>query len=281
MTVMDNRRLRFIPAVISLAVCVAGMQAPARGADGASPSVRIAYHRPAFKQIAPIEDLSIEQDASDAFDQAVKEYAAGHMPQAEKLFEEVLRLDSKNADAHFNLGAIKEWHSDLPGALAHYRAAAALKPNDREIADAVHAVEYKIKNKPALDAQAAQAKKEQELATHGRLAKEAFAVQNYSEAVIHLRVLASAMPEDPKIQFALGQSLRALKYYDWATYRLKMSIFLDPDNELYRKTLVDLDREIQDAQGQAVTESAAMALNRLSAPAFTEVSDTGFGPHAL
>lgn len=231
----------------------------------------------ALKPLVPVEDLASIPDVGEISDQAVKEYAAGHLPQAEKLFEQVLKYDSSNADAHFNLGAIKEWKNDLTSALAHYKAAYALKPGDTEIRDAVRAVEYKIRNKPALDAQAARTKRAADLTTHGQLAKDSFAAQNYGEAVVHLSALAQAMPEDAKIQFALGQSLRALKYFDLSAYRLKMAIYLDPDNELYRKTIVELDKEIQEAQGQAFAESANMALQKMTPFSFMELAD---GPRA-
>lgn len=230
-----------------------------------------------LKPLVPVEDLDSLPDVGEISDKAVKEYAAGHLPQAEKLFEQVLKYDPSNADAHFNLGAIKEWRNDLTSALAHYKAAYALKPNDSEIRDAVQAVQFKIKNKPALDAQAARSKRAQDLTNHGQLAKDSFAAQNYSEAVTHLSFLAQAMPEDAKIQFALGQSLRALKYFDWAAYRLKMAIYLDPDNDLYRKTIVELDKEIQEAQAQAYAESADMALRKMAPFSFMELAD---GPRA-
>jgi Flp pilus assembly protein TadD len=229
------KRNRAIPAIFSLVVALTMIQAPARSYDLRSPHLLASAKRPVLlKAMEPITDLSVEETAGELFDQAVKEYAAGHLPQAEKLFESVLKLDQNNADAHYNLGAIKEWHNQLDSALKHYRVAQSLKPQDTEIADAVHAVEYKIKNKTALDAQAQQAKREQDLALRGKQAKDAFAAQNYREAAMHLTYLAHAMPEDAKIQFALGQSLRALKYYDWSAYRLKMAIYLDPENQLYR-----------------------------------------------
>jgi Flp pilus assembly protein TadD len=167
----------------------------------------------------------------------------------------------------------------MPAALEHYRAAARLKPNDSEVAEAVAAVEFKIKNKPALEAQAQRAKQANEMAKHSQAAKEAFAAQNFTDAVSHLDPLAKAIPDDPKIQYALGQSLRALKYYEWAAYRLKMAIYLDPENDLYRETLVELDKEVQDARRQALAESATAALSQIQPFVFPEVAHTGLRHH--
>lgn len=224
--------------------------------------------------------MTNEPDPSDLFDQAVKEYSAGHLPLAEKLFEKVLELDPSNADAHFNLGAIKEWRNDWEQALKHYQAAHKVKPQDKEIADAVVAVQYKVKNRVAIQQQAAKANKERQISMHSQMAKEAFSHENYREAIVHLSVLAEEMPDDPKIQFALGQSLRALKNFDWAAYRLKMAIYLDPDNDLYRKTLVDLDNEMQDIQGQAYSESAELVSQKISQLHLTQVVEHGL-PYAF
>jgi Flp pilus assembly protein TadD len=138
------------------------------------------------------------------------------------------------------------------------------KPKDKEIAEAVRAVEYKLKHRTAIEAQMAKQRVEQDMALRSRMAKEAFASQNYEEAVVQLNYLAQATPEDAKIQFALGQSLRALRSYDWAAYRLKMAIYLDPENDLYRKTLVDLDNEIQQTSSQTIGETMDKMLIQMS-----------------
>jgi tetratricopeptide (TPR) repeat protein len=243
-----------ILAILSSIVCVS-LQVPASATGGPRPPA-VPKKPMALKSLMPEVDLTNEPDPSDVFDQAVKEYAAGHLPKAERLFEKAIYLDPSNPDAHFNLAAIKEWKNDWEGALGEYRAALRAKPGDKEIADAIRAVEYKIKNRTAIEAQMAKQKKDMEMSSHSRLARESFAAQDYAEAVIHLNYLAQVMPEDAKVQFALGQSLRALRNYEWAAYRLKMAIFLDPDNDLYRKTLVDLDKELQDITSQAYNETA-------------------------
>src|SRR5437868_2814330 len=68
--------------------------------------------RPVLLPLKPIEDIPPDMDPVELFDQAVDRYAAGQLPEAERLFEKVLKLQPGNADAHYNLGAIKEWHKD-------------------------------------------------------------------------------------------------------------------------------------------------------------------------
>jgi Flp pilus assembly protein TadD len=267
--------------LVGLTAALALTQIPAFANGAGGKGNLVAAKRPALKRLTPQEDLSVEPDPAEVFDQAVREYAAGHMPQAEKLFEKVLSIEPSNADAHFNLGAIKEWGNNWTAALSHYQAALQLKPGDREIQEAVNAVRYKLRNKTAIDAQAGRQKQAQEVSTHSDLARSAFANENYTEAILHLNYLSKAMPTDAKVQFALAQSLRALKYYDWAAYRFKLAIYLDPDNDLYRKSLVELDQEVGQAQDQAMRESAEMALQRVQPFVFPELAQTGVKRHAF
>jgi tetratricopeptide (TPR) repeat protein len=232
-------------------------------------------HVSALKALLPEADYSVTGDPADIFDEAVKAYAARHYEEAERLFEKVISIDPYNADAHYNLGAIKEWNKDYKQALLHYEAALKVKPSDQEIRAAVTGVAFKIRNLPAIEAREQEIKRERELQMHSEAAKWAFAQQDYAHAATHLGYLARAMPEDSKVQFALGQSLRALKSYELAGYRLKLAIYLDPQNDLYRHTLVDLDHEIQDAQGMAIDQTIKTALEAIAPLAFTELGDAG------
>jgi tetratricopeptide (TPR) repeat protein len=231
--------------------------------------------KPVLLPLKPIEDIPPEMDPVELFDQAVDRYSAGKLPEAEKLFEKVLSLQPDNADAHYNLGAIKEWRKDYESALHHYRAALAIKPHDREISEAVRSLQIKLKNETAARSEALMSKHQEDLAMHGQQAKEAFANHDYPTAIVHLNYLAAALPDDPKVQFALGQSLRAIRNFDWAAYRLKMAIYLDPENELYRRTLAELDDEIEHLQSQAYDESAKDVISRLRPLAFTEATESG------
>ncbi len=230
---------------------------------------------PGLKALAPVQDDSREREVEALFDDAKEQHFLGNNAEAERLFKEVLKLDPKNADAHFNLGAVLEWQKRIDEALDHYKAAQALRPSDQEIAQATRALAEKSQeNARALSEKTRQDHK-RHLAVLGQQAKEAFSSQNYETAVQHLHQLASAMPSDARVQFALGQSLRALKVYDWATYRLKMAIYLDPENALYRHTIADLDAEMHEAQQRGMRESAQVAVGQLRPLVFSEAAASG------
>lgn len=78
-----------------------------------------------------------------------RKHAEGNFEEAEAAFRHVLSRDPSNVDAFYDLGALAERKGDLIGALSSYRAALALKPHDKEIADAVNSVEKTLRNRPA------------------------------------------------------------------------------------------------------------------------------------
>ena len=71
------------------------------------------------------------------------------MVEAEAAFRHVLSRDPQNVDAYFDLGALAEQKGDFIGALTDYRAALALHPQDKQIKEAVSAMESALKNAPA------------------------------------------------------------------------------------------------------------------------------------
>jgi len=78
-----------------------------------------------------------------------RKHAEGNFDEAEAAFRHVLSRDPSNVDAFYDLGALAERKGDLIGALSSYRAALALKPHDKEIADAVNSIEKTLRNRPA------------------------------------------------------------------------------------------------------------------------------------
>lgn len=248
--------LRPILISVSSLVLLAGLPAcdaaPARSSSRSPQKVR-------YQHLKPFEDLSIQEDAADTYDRAVEAFSKQNYVEAEKLFSRVLELTPKNADAKYNLGAIAEWHNNLPKALSLYKEALALKPAERDFQKAVSDVQLKMQ----IDVEAKENKRQEGLVESGRRAKAAFAGGNYYEAAKQLEQLVKIFPNEAKVHFALGQSLRALKVFEWSAYHLKMAIYLEPTDETYRKALVELDQEILLAQEQAINDSAKMAISNI------------------
>lgn len=223
-----------------------------------------------YQKLKPFEDLSIEEDAQEYFEKAVSAFNAQRYDEAEKLFKKVLQMTPKNADAKYNLGAIAEWHSDLNKALAYYKEALSLKPSDRDYQKAITDVQLKMQ----IDAESRENKRQDNLVEAGQRAKLAFQNGDYYEAAKQLNQLVRVFPNEPKVHFALGQSLRALKVFEWSAYHLKMAIYLEPTDETYRKALIELDQEIQIAQDEALSDSAKIALNQLHPMAGGEATNS-------
>lgn len=223
-----------------------------------------------YQQMKPFEDLSLQEDSNEIYDKAVTAFSKQRYDEAEKLFKRVLQLTPKNADAKYNLGAIAEWHGDLNTAMSYYKEALALKPTDREFQKAISDVQLKMQ----IDTQAKENKRQENLVEAGQRAKTAFANGDYYEAARQLNQLVRVFPNESKVHFALGQSLRALKVFEWSSYHLKMAIYLDPTDETYRKALVELDQEIETAQGQAIQDSAKLAMAQLKPLTGGELTDS-------
>ena len=252
--------------LIAVSIGLAGIAPAALAANQA----RVPRKATGYQQMKPFEDLSLQEDAVEIYDKAVTAFSKQRYDEAEKLFKRVLQLTPKNADAKYNLGAIAEWHGDLNSALAYYKDALAIKPSDKEFQKAISDVQLKMQ----IDAQAKENKRQENLVDAGQRAKSAFASGDYYEAARQLNQLVRVFPNESKVQFALGQSLRALKVYEWSAYHLKMAIYLDPTDETYRNALVELDQEIETAQGQAIQDSAKLAMIQIKPFTSSELTNS-------
>lgn len=253
---LDTLHLRLIATALILSALYPAC-ALAAGRGPATPS------KGRYVPMRPYEDLSNEENAQDVLKQASAAYQNGRFEQAERLFKKALSLDPKSVDAYYNLGVLAESRGDLKGALESYRKASAINPADRSLAQAVSEVTTKIRAKEATLAEEQKSRREVDLAVAGQRAGDSFKSGDYYESARQLNVLVKSFPRDANVRFALGQSLRALKQYAWSAYHLKMAIYLQPDNDEYRKTLVELDEEVQTAQQQAILDSAKIALGQL------------------
>jgi hypothetical protein len=137
----DQRKIE-LPAVLALVLGLTlAPLAGARSVSGQAPHNNKASASRA-KSIGPVKklDANVALLASGA-----KLHKEGKIEEAEVIFKQVLARDPRSVDAFYDLGAIAESRGDLIGALSNYHAALALRPNDRELKEAVHSTELALR----------------------------------------------------------------------------------------------------------------------------------------
>jgi Flp pilus assembly protein TadD len=219
------------------------------------------------RQWSKVEDVPVQQQVyeADVPDYATKEdsatamlkratdlYAKGKTAEAESVFKKVVAIDSQNADAHFNLGAIAEARGDTQAALREYRIASQINPSDPELKDAVSQIERKQNaNRIAQDTERQQREAQQrEGAQRDQLksmiaqASTAYKNGQYDSAVRQLDIVVKQAPNDPDVHFALAQALKAKGDLNKSRLHLNQALAVQPNNKLYRDALSDLDQRL-------------------------------------
>ncbi|MBA4076628.1 MAG: hypothetical protein C0508_16415 [Cyanobacteria bacterium PR.023] len=117
----------------------------ARQLKGSGPETRLTALTPHIDQSGQKADAEV----TAVLKYGARKHNEGNYEEAEAAFRHVLCRDPANVDAFYDLGALAERKGDLIGALSSYRAALALKPHDKEIAEAVSSIEKTLRNRPA------------------------------------------------------------------------------------------------------------------------------------
>ncbi len=117
----------------------------ARQLNGSGPEARLTALTPHIDQSGQKADAEV----TAVLKYGARKHKEGNYEEAEAAFRHVLSRDPANVDAFYDLGALAERKGDLIGALSSYRAALALKPHDKEIAEAVSSIEKTLRNRPA------------------------------------------------------------------------------------------------------------------------------------
>lgn len=212
------------------------------------------YTAPSYNSASSDASNGQSQDATKtALQQATMLYQQGRTDEAENAFKKVLKLDSRNADAYFNLGVIAESKNDFVNAQKNYARASQLNPSDSDFADAVRSIQSRISDQNALanrnrDQQKQAAQMVQSDRDNDQLkamvadSQAAFKAGNFSKAVSGLQTVASRAPNDPDVQYALAQAYRGAGNINGARAALNKAISLDPQNQLYLVALNELNQ---------------------------------------
>lgn len=180
-----------------------------------------------------------EQEIQQLLAEGVDLWRQKRAQEATQRFEQVLRLDSNNAEAHFSLGIIEESTGNLVEALSSYQQAAASQPQVREYAEAAKTVEKKLATKQVAMGQ------QQALRMLAESASAAFKQQNYVRALELYKTLDSQSPNQALVKYNIGtlylmmkDQTNALKYYHQA-------VKLKPSEERYQKAYSELKEQVE------------------------------------
>lgn len=211
-------------------------------------------------------------DSSGALADAMQLYQDGKVPQAESAFHGILAKDPSNGDAYYNLAVIAEGKNDLNGALSYYRSALNLNPQDTDLQSAVVSVQNKLAQstnsapgqlvtssnynsssnslsstpRPAAPAQskAIDDARKSQLKSVVASASSDYKAGNYDSAVTKLNSVASQVPDDGDVQFALAQAYRAKGDLANARSHMARASSLNPASTTFGSALADIDRAI-------------------------------------
>jgi Flp pilus assembly protein TadD len=198
-------------------------------------------------------DTATSNDAATAMlKRATDMYSRGETAEAERMFKKVLTLDSRNADAHYNLGAIAESRGDTAQALNEYRIASQINPNDQELKEALVQLERKQHSDRLAQAEQQRQREEQQREASRRdslknmVAQASTAYKNgqYDSAVRQLEQVVKQAPHDSDVRFALAQAYKAKGDLSRARMNLNQALAAQPNNKLYRDALSDLDHKL-------------------------------------
>ncbi len=198
-------------------------------------------------------DTATSGDAATAMlKRATDLYSRGETAEAERMFKKVLAVDSRNADAHYNLGAIAEARGDSAQALNEYRIASQISPSDPELKAAVDQIERKqnadrvakAEQQRQQDSQQKEAARRDNLKSMIAQASTAYKNGQYDSAARHLEAVVKQAPNDSDVRFALAQAYKAKGDFSRARMNLNQALASQPNNKLYRDALSDLDQKL-------------------------------------
>ena len=169
-------------------------------------------------------------------------------------FEQALRLDPTNAEAHFNMGIIEESMGNYVEALASYKQAAVQEADNKEYKEAVAAVERKA------NVQQKTAGHRADLKALAESANAAWKRGEYLSALDLYQQLDVKEPNRALVKYNIGSIYLMLKDPTSALGYYKQATKLEPGEAKYGKAYQELAAEAakaQKAQARIDQETAA------------------------
>lgn len=215
---------------------------------------------------APASDAK-QARINNSLQQAMQLYNDGQISQAEVMFKKVLSLDSRNADANYNLGAIAESRSDWEEALHYYQTALRSNPGDEDIKNAIASMQSKLasnKNnqiQPANKNTKLSSKQVELLKAKVDQAANDYAKGNYDAAIVNLKTVIAQAPDQADVYYALGQAYKAKNQNQLAADAFNHAANLAPDNKQYSDALAQINTDAGQSQNSTANHNDTFSSN--------------------
>ncbi|HEY9870392.1 MAG TPA: tetratricopeptide repeat protein [Candidatus Obscuribacterales bacterium] len=180
-----------------------------------------------------------EEEIRQLLAEGVELWRAGRGQEAIEKFEQVIRLDPHNAEAHFSMGIIEETQGNLVEAASSYRLAAKVRPDNPEYRDAIAAVEKKLAAKQKVDS------KQSEIRQLAEDAIAAYKRQEYLSALDLYKSLDQKVPNQHLVKYNIGTLYLILKQPDRALEYYKQARKLNPQEGKYIQVCNELEAVVQ------------------------------------
>lgn len=183
-----------------------------------------------------------DEEISGLLAEGVELYRQKRGMQAQEKFEQVLRLDPQNAQAHFNLGIIEETMGNYVEALGSYKQAAQKEPGNKEYVEAVTAIEKKATTQSRLVGKRA------DLRVLAESANAAWKRGEYISALDLYQQLDAKEPNRALVKYNIGSIYLMLKDQDNAVQFYEQAAKLEPGEPKYVKAYQELSAALKKAR---------------------------------
>lgn len=174
--------------------------------------------------------------------------------EATEKFEQVIRLDPNNAEAHFSMGIIYEASGNFAEALSSYQRASASRPDNKDYRSAINDVEKKARLKEKTDGLSS------ELKMMAEDAAAAFKRGEYMSALDLYKQFEARTPPQANIKYNIGTMYLMMKNYQMALEYYKQAKKLKPSEPKYVQAVQQLEGNMKKdtaVRKQAQKESTA------------------------
>lgn len=195
-----------------------------------------------------------EAEISQLLADGVELWRQKRAQEATSRFEQVLRLDKNNAEAHFSLGIIEESTGNLVEALSSYQQAAMSQPQVREYGEAVKTVEKKLQKTQATQVQ------QTGIRMLAEAASAAFKQGEYVKALDLYKTLDTQAPNQALVKYNIGTLYLMVKDQNNALKYYQQAVKLNPSEPRYVKAYSELKNQLDmlAAQVEENNRQAAM-----------------------